>query len=108
MLRELFTVSVIFLASLFLVNSAFAKKVDRTVLYDKNKVYCNKPLQLSYSPPKDQYFCTHNPRNNYVHVDAKGNPYCKKPYILVFDSKASKIFKRTPTCVKKQVLNQLN
>ncbi len=62
MIREILTVSFILLTCLFITNSVSADTVDNTVQYNKNKAYCNTPLQLSYSPSKDMYFCSHKPR----------------------------------------------
>lgn len=108
MSREMLTISGMLLGCLFITNSVFAEKVDNTVLYNSNnKAYCNKPLQLNYSPGKDMYFCTHNPRNNYIYVDGKGKPYCIKPYELVYGTKPSRIFKREPSCVRKQGLKKM-
>ena len=70
--------SVIFIISLFIVNSASAKKIDSTVQYNKsNKPFCNKGLQLFYSLPKDQYFCSalKPPRTDaYVFIKKDGKP----------------------------------
>ena len=91
------------LATLFISSSTLAKeKIDSTVQYKKHKPYCNKGLQLFYSPAKDQYFCSRirSPlTDKYIYINPKSQkPYCKKPYMIAYTG-SSKLFKKKPRCI---------